>query len=184
MFRQLNVPKRVTMGALFGASIIGVISLADAKSTDRQQMTHVASTTFSGSPSPNSKSILRGDVTITQGTMKATGTYAEIYTDANTSIVRAVITGNRAHIEQLGDDNKLVKADADRIDYRIDSARALLTGHVTTWKQDGGTASADEADYDVDTGVFNGKSDSGKLVELSFPPKPKSDSTSSPKVRE
>ncbi|HEY4146632.1 LptA/OstA family protein [Pinirhizobacter sp.] len=148
-----------------------VATVTFARSSDRDQPMKVASHYFSGFPAPNSKSVIKGAVTVTQGTLKATGIYAELYTDADSAIDRVVLTGTRAHVEEIGDDGKLTRADADRIDYNITAGVAVLTGNATTFKADSGNASADKITYNLNTGELHGTSALDGLVHMTIIPK-------------
>ena len=149
---------------LVSASVVG-------RSDDRTKLINVASKTFSGYLTPNSKTIIRDRVTLTQGTLKATGTYAELYVDATSSIVRVVLRGDRAHVEELNDAGKLITADADQIDYNMTTDIAILTGSAQTFKKDNGSASGDHLTYNLDTGELHGTSVSDNLVHITIIPK-------------
>ena len=153
--------------------VICIATTVYAKTSDRQQKINVSSTNFSGLPKPNEKSVLNGKVDIRQGTLHATGQRAEIFTDANGDIDHVILTGDRAHVEQLDDQDVLVNADAKKIDYHMDTSIAELTGNATTSKQGAGNASADHMVYNMDTGDLHADSESGNVVHMTIIPKKK-----------
>jgi len=163
--------KRRTICVAAGMSLVLASASVFGRSDDRTKLVNVASKTFSGYLTPNSKTIIRDRVTVTQGSLKATGTYAELYVDATSSIVRVVLKGNRAHVEELDDEGKLITADADLIDYNMTSDVAILTGNAQTFKKDTGTASADHLTYNLDTGELHGTSVGDSLVHMTIIPK-------------
>jgi lipopolysaccharide export system protein LptA len=94
-----------------------------------------------------------------------------IYTDADGTIDRVVLTGGRAHVEEIGDDGKLVNADAERIDYNVAKGFAVLTQNATISKVESGNASGDKITYDLNTGEMHAASSPGGLVHMTIVPK-------------
>lgn len=82
-----------------------------------------------------------------------------------------MVTGEAAHIEQLDDQNLLMKADANTIDYTVDTGMAVLTGSAHAQKQTGGEVAGDVLHYDVGTGKFEASSTGASLVHVTFYPK-------------
>jgi lipopolysaccharide export system protein LptA len=155
---------------LIGAYTINVSS-ATAKSADRTIPATADGKKFSGDLSPNSKSQLDGSVVITQGTLKITGEHADLYSNDAGALSRAVVTGERAHVEQLDDANLLVTADARSIDYNVDSGLAVLTGSAHALKQTGGSVAGDIIHYNVNAGTFNVVSTGTTVTHITFEPK-------------
>lgn len=150
---------------------LAVVSTATAKSSDRTVEAHAKGTKFSGDIGPDTKSQLDGEVVITQGTLKITGTHADLYTNHDGTLARAVISGDKAHIEQLDDANLLMTADAKTIDYSVETGQAVLTGAAHAQKQTGGAISGDVLHYNAASGAFDASSIGSSLVQVVFSPK-------------
>jgi lipopolysaccharide export system protein LptA len=105
---------------------------------------------------------LDGNVVMTQGSMKAHGDHATVYQnpkgvlDANGnagSLVRIVLTGKLAHMEQLHDDDcGLMTADAENIDYHNDTGIAILTKSVHVVQKGKGEFHGEYMIYNRNTG--------------------------------
>lgn len=131
---------------------------------------------FDGFNAPNSISTLKGNILITQGTMKVTGDLAKIYFDADQQVSHVVVTmkpGRLAHIEELDDNNNLMTGDADRLDYDNINGIAVLTGHAVVHQQGRGEAHGDKLTYNTQTSYITGDSNGDGQVHLIFLPKPK-----------
>lgn len=145
--------------------------IALAKSSDRSQQLQVDATSTSAFQGPNSKSILRGNVKIVQGTILVTGDNAELYTGSDSRISRVVVTGKRAHVEQQDDKGQLLKADANRVDYDLTSGRAVLTGSAQVTRVDSSTLSASKITYNVDDSTCQAEGDEHEDVHMILTPK-------------
>ena len=105
---------------------------------------------------------LDGNVAMTQGSMKAHGDHATVYQnqkgvlDANGnggSLVRIVLTGKPAHMEQVHDgDCGLMTADAESIDYHNDTGIAILTRSVHVVQKGKGEFHGEYMIYNRNTG--------------------------------
>lgn len=144
---------------------------ADAKSADRQLPVDVQSIKFDGYLRPNSKTVIDGAVQIKQGSLKGSGTHGELYADASGHIVRIVLMGKQAHVEQVTDDGLLDQADADRIDYNIGTSIAVLTGRAKVSKQSSGMSTGDEITYNLDTSEMHANGTADRLVHVQLVPK-------------
>ena len=129
---------------------------------------------------------LRGNVRITQGSLKANGAEATMYQhpangkDAQGNslaggVQRVVLTGKRAHLEQLQDDNGgLVTAEAEKIDYNADTGVAELTGDVTVVQQGRGEFHGAHMTYNTNTGEMeSGDNTPANRVHMIIQPKAK-----------
>jgi lipopolysaccharide export system protein LptA len=154
-----------TTGLLLGPGMAG------ARSLDRQQPIHLSSVTFNGFLKPNARTVINDKVQITQGTLKATGTRAELYTDETGHIARIVLSGAQAHVQQLTDDGLLDQGDADRIDYTVTTGMAILTGQARVSKQSSGTSSGDEITYNLDTAELHATGTAERLVHVVLEPR-------------
>jgi lipopolysaccharide export system protein LptA len=150
-----------------------VIAPAHAKQSDRSQPMDVKASHFDGFQKPNSVSTLKGNVIITQGTLKATGEQAKVYFDADTQIDRVVLTGNPAHIQQLDDNGNLMRGEASTIDYQSSKDFAVLQGHASIAQQGRGEAHGDRLTYNTQTSQMTGDSGGDGTVHLVFQPKNK-----------
>ena len=99
-------PSRVVKLALLGLGL-ATLQPALARQDDRQQPAHITAKSFDATQQANGIIHYKGNVLLTQGTLKATGVLATVYLDADNSVTRVVITGNQAHIEQLDDGRPL-----------------------------------------------------------------------------
>jgi lipopolysaccharide export system protein LptA len=148
--------------------------LATGKSSDRSAPIQTSSTSTSSNAGPNTKSVLTGNVRIVQGTLVATGDLAEIYTGADSQVSRVVLTGGKAHIEQLDDQGHRMEADARRVDYDLVTSRAVLTGQASAKKESMGVTTAPKIIYNVADGTFNAEGSDGDPVHMTlYPRQPK-----------
>ena len=134
-----------------------------------------------------STTFLKGDVRITQGSIKAHGDEATIYQDNGSKatkpaaddaqkasrIKRVVITGKQAHLEQVHDDDcGLMTADADNIDYHTDTDIADLKGHVNVIQKGKGEFHGEHMVYNTKTGEMqSGDNSPQSRVSMRFEPK-------------
>ena len=113
-----------------GAIIACVANSAQALSTDREQPI-VIEAAAAEADNRAQVTIYRGDVVITQGTLRITGDTVWIhYNDANT-ITKAVSVGKPAKFRQLTDGSEdYMTADAERMEYHADRDLILLLGNA------------------------------------------------------
>ena len=149
------------------------VAPAHAKSTDRDQPMDVKASHFDGFQKPNSVSTLKGNVIITQGSLKATGEQAKVYFDADSQINRVVLTGSPAHIQQLDDNGNLMRGDAATIDYQSSKDFATLQGNASITQQGRGEAHGDRLTYNTQTSEMTGDSGGDGRVHMIFQPKTK-----------
>lgn len=162
---------------------------AMALSTDRQQPMDIKadySKIVQGTEKTAGTTLLRGNVQIVQGSMKAHGAEATLYqhpsnakdakgADISGEIQRVVLVGKQAHIEQQQDNGTgLMTADADKIDYNNDTSVAVLTGNVTVVQQGRGTFHGEKMTYNTNTGEMESGDDTpGNRVHMVIQPKAK-----------
>ena len=157
--------------ALIAAGLL-FSSVALAKQSDRNQPMSVDATSGNMFLTANSKTTISGHVNIVQGTLKITGDRAELYSGANGSnIVRAVIFGNPAHIQQLDDSGNLMTGDANKLDYDNVKAIAVLTGNAVVTQKGRGKASGDKLTYNTATSQMTGESGGTGRLHMTFEPK-------------
>jgi len=150
-----------------------VLAPAQAKRTDRDQPMDVQASHFDGFRKPNSTTTLKGNVVITQGSLKATGDLAKVHFDANAEIDSVVLTGSPAHLQQLDDNGNLMQGEAATIDYKVAKDFAVLQGHASITQQGRGEAHGDRLTYNTQTSEMTGDSGGDGRVHMVFKPKPK-----------
>jgi lipopolysaccharide export system protein LptA len=168
-------PSRRAKASLEAACLaLGLLVLvpASARQSDRSQPMQVNASHFDGFQKPNSVTTLSGNVVITQGTLKATGSQAKVYFDADTQISRVVITASPAHIEQLDDSGNLMQGNAASIDYDNIHGIAVLSGNASVTQKGRGEAHGDKLTYNTQTSQMTGDSGGAGLVRMTFLPRP------------
>jgi len=150
-----------------------VLAPAQAKRTDRDQPMDVQASHFDGFRKPNSTTTLKGNVVITQGSLKATGDLAKVHFDANAEIDSVVLTGSPAHLQQLDDNGNLMQGEAATIDYQVAKDFAVLQGRASITQQGRGEAHGDRLTYNTQTSEMTGDSGGDGRVHMVFKPKPK-----------
>jgi lipopolysaccharide export system protein LptA len=151
---------------------------ASARQDDRNQPIHVVhADSMDGYNEPNSVSTFKGNILITQGTMKLTGDIAKIWTaKEDTSVDHIIVTGTpkkRPHIEQIDDNGNLMTGDADQLYYDNVNSIAILTGHAIVHQQNKGDANGAKLTYNTNTGYMVGESGNEGPVSMMFLPKQK-----------
>ena len=174
-------------------AVLGVTLAASmpvvAKQSDRQQPTNVTSTAFDGtqqqanSTQPG-KVIWTGNVVLTQGTLKITGDKATGFLDADNQIIRVIVDGKPATVQQLDDQDLLMRGHALNIDYKPDDPAsssngiAVLTGNAHVDKQTDATdksklnqSDGDKITYNTTNSTMTGESNGPEPVHMTFQPK-------------
>lgn len=113
------------------AVILGIASGgAQARSTDREQPIVIEA----GAAEVDNRAqitVYRGNVVITQGTLRITGDTVWIHYDDTNSITKAISVGKPAKFRQRPDDKEdYMTADADRMEYHADQDLILLLGNA------------------------------------------------------
>lgn len=165
-------PSRVVKFALLGLGL-ATLQPALARQDDRQQPANITAKSFDATQQANGIIHYKGNVLLTQGTLKATGALATVYLDADNSVTRVVITGNQAHIEQLDDNGNLMQGNAATLDYDNVKQVAVLTGNATVSQKGRGSAKGDQLTYNTQTSQMTGESNGDDLVQMTFLPTPK-----------
>ena len=120
-----------TCTAIAFAAMLGVVSSsAQALSTDRDEPI-VIEAQAAEVDNRSKITVYRGDVVITQGTLRITGDTVWIhYNDAN-AITKAISVGTPAKFRQLADGKKdYMTAAAERMEYHADRDVILLLGNA------------------------------------------------------
>lgn len=158
--------------AVLGVALVASLPVA-AKQSDRNQPVDVHSTSFDGSQQPNGKVIWTGNVILTQGTLKVTGSKATGYLDADNNITRVVVDGSPATIHQLDEQDQPMDGRASNIDYKVDQDYAVLTGNAKVNQPAKGSAEGDKLTYNTKDSTMTGESTGGAPVHMTFQPKNK-----------
>ncbi|HVI54552.1 MAG TPA: lipopolysaccharide transport periplasmic protein LptA [Luteibacter sp.] len=174
-------------------AVLGVALAAStpaiAKKSDRDQPTNITSTSFDGtqqqanSTQPG-KVIWTGNVVLTQGTLKITGSKATGFLDDQNQITRVIVDGSPATVQQLDEQDLLMRGHASNIDYKPDDAAngsdgiAVLTGKAHVDKQVDASdksklnqSDGDKITYNTTNSTMTGESNGPEPVHMTFQPK-------------
>jgi lipopolysaccharide export system protein LptA len=199
--KTASAAMRLGLAMLSLAAVLAAPS-AFALSTDHDQPMDVDANYMRTDQNKNtnpdvSTTFLKGDVRITQGSIKAHGNEATIYQDNSdkttkpapaegeakqSRIKRVLIIGTQAHLEQLHDDDcGLMTADADTIDYHTDTDIADLKGHVNVIQKGKGDFHGEHMVYNTKTGEMqSGDNSPQSRVTMRIEPKSAEPATPSP----
>ena len=114
------------------AAMIAAIATGDARalSSDREQPIVIEASTAEADNRAQ-VTIYRGDVVITQGTLRITGDTVWIHYNDSNSITKAISVGKPASFRQLPDNKEhYMTADADRMEYHAAEDLILLLGNA------------------------------------------------------
>lgn len=139
-----------------------------AKSSDRQQPMDISADSTDAVMEDNGMSVLKGNVSIRQGTLEVNADRAEVHRVAG-DIQRIVLTGAPARLKQVSDAGEAMEAEARQVTYTLSEDIMLLTGAVQV-RQPRGTLSGETVRYDIGTGRLNGGGD-GQRVNMRILPK-------------
>ncbi len=134
----------------FAAGLL-LVPAALALSTDREQPIHIEADSAEADDAKGI-TIYKGDVVITQGSLKITGDHVTIYYDENNDFTEMVTLGNPARFRQLPDGEKdeeanYQRARASRMEYYKQKDTIVLLGNAV-YGQGGDRVAADRIDYD------------------------------------
>lgn len=116
----------LALGAVFGFAP----TPAPALSTDREKPI-VIEAAAAEADNQAQITVYRGDVVITQGTLRITGDTVWIHYNDSNSITKAISVGKPARFRQLADGKTdYMTADADRMEYHADRDLILLLGNA------------------------------------------------------
>lgn len=187
-----NVPERRARRALAfallvpAALLLGAPFAAHALRGDRDQEMNISAnySRIEADRSGNGPSvtILKGDVRISQGSLKARADTATIEQaragarDAEGNAIggqigRVVMTGSPAHLEQRQDGGGLMRATAREIDYHLATHRVELSGNVVVNQEGRGEFRGAHMVYDTLTGTMEGGAESGGRVHMRIEPR-------------
>lgn len=124
---------------------------------------------------------LRGNVRVVQGTMKASAAEATIHQKSNGDVLRVVMNGKQAHVEQQQDGGGTMTADADQIDFNNETSIAVLTGNVKVVQAGRGEFHGEKMTYNTNTGEMeSGDASGNSRAHIILQPKAKSPGEAKP----
>lgn len=140
--------------ALALALALGVSPVARALSTDREQPIEIEADSAEADDAKRI-TIYKGDVVITQGTLRITGEHVTIRYDANgnfSELISLGVPGTPARFSQLPDgkvdqEENYQRARASRMEYYKEKDAIVLLGNAV-YGQGGDEVAADRIDYD------------------------------------
>lgn len=141
-----------------------------ATSTDRNQQIKVHADHFS-TAQKNGTTVLRGHVSITQGTLMAEADKATAHRDARGDFSRIVLEGQPATMRQTLDGGASMRGRASTIDYGINDNTVILTGAAHVERSDQGSFDGAKLVYNTDTGAIEGTGGANGQVELTLKPR-------------
>lgn len=168
---------------LLAIAALVACGVAQARQSDKYQQVHLNANYLKGNQE-NGKLVVTGDVTLDQGTFHADGAQATGYTDPNDSSQwqRVVLTGSPAHFRQTLDSGKLVRGQAQTLDYKVSENMVILTGDASVTQEGRGTFNGARLTYNTETGAIEGSAAAGSRVHITLQPhtRPASGATSTP----
>lgn len=169
-----DTPLRLLLGALLACV---AMPAAHALGSDRDKPMDVTadySKINQGKDKQPGTTYLRGNVRVVQGTMKASAAEATIHQKSNGDVLRVVMTGKQAHVEQQQDGGGTMTADADQIDFNNETSVAVLTGNVKVVQAGRGEFRGEKMTYNTNTGEMeSGDASGGSRAHIILQPKAK-----------
>lgn len=141
-----------------------------ARSSDRDKPMDINADDIDHALDGSRPATLSGNVVITQGTLDIRSARAEV-TVRGSEPTRVVLTGSPATLTQEMDDGSPFSANAQRVDYDLDTDIVTLTGNVVV-KQRGNTMNGPKVVYNMGTGRVqaSGNASEGGRVNLRLVP--------------
>ena len=155
---------------LAGLALVLWAHSAWALESDRDQPVHIEADNVE-LDDKTGISVYRGDVIISQGTLRITGDRVTVHTNANGDLERAVSEGKPATYKQRPDNKpEDVKARALTMEYFADKDTVILTDEAHLW-QGANTFTSKKIIYDVaNDHVDAGKETGGDRVRITIQP--------------
>ena len=156
-------PTRIAALSLSAAVLISA-GAVQARSSDRNQPIHI-NAAQAEADNQERVTIYRGDVVITQGTMRITGDTVWIYFDESNAITKLVSEGKPAHFRQLPDDgDEYQTADARRMEYYADEDLIVMLGNAR-YGEGNNRVTAERIVYDSRNGRMTADARPGRYTE-------------------
>lgn len=141
---------------------------ATARNSDRLLPMDMSADTGDAVLSDDGESTISGNVLITQGSLKLEADKAVI-TRSKGVTSKVTLSGNPVRMQQLDDDNQLMKATARQIIYLISAEQLSLNGGVVI-DQPRGSMRGETIRYDLKTGRMTAGGD-GSRIQMRLEPK-------------
>ena len=143
------------------AALLCLPGVASALATDREKDIEIEADSAE-IDDVKKVTIYTGDVIITQGTLRITGSKVSIYYDSNSDFVNLVSVGKPARFRQLPDgkkklDSNYQRAHADRMEYIKAKDLIVLLGNAV-YGQGGTKITADRIEYESRTSRMKARS--------------------------
>ncbi len=176
---------RESLSWLVLASVLACSSVhALTSDRDKEMNIHSDYSSMKESKSGNGQNAtyLKGNVEISQGTLKVTSADATIEQagggtkdaqdqDIGGQISRVVLTGNPAHLEQRQDNGDMMRASARKIVYELANNSVDLSGNVIVDQENRGKFSAEHMTYNTVTGTMESGAGSSGRVHMQILPR-------------
>jgi lipopolysaccharide export system protein LptA len=146
-----------------------------AKTSDRNQPTHIDAGYQDGDYSGNGKTNLSQGVILTQGTLTITSDSGVVQM-RNNQITQASFTGTPVKMRQQLNDGTWMDAVADRIDYDMTTDILILTGNYTVTSAKG-TNSGQRMVYNTRTSTMQSGGDGTRVITIIPPRNPQNTAT-------
>lgn len=115
-------------------------------------------------------SVYRGNVTLTQGSIRISSDELTIYFNENDELELMEMTGSPARFRQLDDDNSEMIGQANQINYRETESIIVLIGDAS-FTQDGDRIESDRIEIDTENDNLSaGSDDPSKRVKMLIQP--------------
>lgn len=157
---------------------LAVAAGADAKTSDRQLPMDMSADAGDAVLTDDGESTISGNVLITQGTLRLEADKAVI-TRSKGVTSKVTLVGNPVRMQQMNDQNELMKASARQIVYLISAEQLSLTGGVAV-DQPRGSMRGETIRYDLATGRMTAGGD-GTRIQMRLEPKPDAKTPPKPK---
>ena len=131
----MKAPLASLLAVLLAAASLP-LSIAHARSSDRNQPMDIESGDADYSMNESRPTVLSGGVTISQGTLRINAGRADI-TQRNGDPVRAVLTGSPVKLSQQLDNGTPMNAAASKVDYDLRADIVVFTGNVSIQQPSG-----------------------------------------------
>lgn len=162
--------ERVIPAMLLAVLLMACGLPALATQADRKQPIKVSAQHTRGSLETGVVS-LAGQVTITQGTLKATADKGVAHTNEAGETTHIELTGDPAHLQQRTDDGDLMRAHADRIEYQVNGDNITLLGNAFVSQPGQGSFRGAELVYNPTTGAIEGSGGADGLIHMTLQPR-------------
>jgi lipopolysaccharide export system protein LptA len=139
------------------------------QSRDRTQPMDIGADHTDATLGVDGRAVLRGNVQITQGTLKIDADRATVQRRAG-DFQRIVLEGAPARMEQQLDAGGMTRAQARNIDYDPQQQVVVLTGDVVVTQPEGNLR-GERVTYNMQTGNLQGGGDGGGRVRMRIEPR-------------